>query len=225
MPKLNTMKKVALLFLVVFSLGITTASAQYISYGAKLGLSFPGFQDERIASERITPALHLIGNFHMTRSFLIQMELGYELKGNKFTYEAWDAAGVVIEDSVYTEKTNMGYLTVPLLLKYNLGRSNKFYIQAGAYYGYLLNASFSGKMKNQLVEKVQIMDGLARHDYGLVVGGGLETPVRSGLSMLLDVKYNYGLIDLNRDPLILGHNNPLKTKNFIMSMGVVIDLD
>jgi hypothetical protein len=217
------MKKIifpALLFLV--SVG---ANAQYVSYGAKLGLSFPGFQDERIASERITPAFSILGNVNLNRSFLFQLELGYELKGNKFTYEAWDDAGNIIEDSVYTEKTNMGYFTIPVFFKYNIGRSNKFYAQLGGYYGRLLHAGYSGKMENELVSKVPIKDGLAPNDYGLLVGGGLETPVRRGLSMLLDVKYNYGLVDLNVDPTILKHSNPVKTKNFIMSMGVVIDIE
>ncbi|MEA1878621.1 MAG: porin family protein [Bacteroidota bacterium] len=219
------MKKAFILLAGLAVFGFTSTYAQYPAYGAKLGLSFPGFQDEEIASERITPAISLIGNFHITRSFVMQMELGYELKGNKFTFEEWDDAGVIIEESKYTEKTNMGYVTVPLLFKYNLGRSNKFYFQAGGFYGYLLNASFTGMMNNELVSKVNIKEGLSPHDYGMVVGGGLETPFRRGLSMLLDVKYHYGLIDLNVDPDVLGHSNPVKTKSFVMSMGVLIDID
>lgn len=219
------MKKVLILLFAVVLMGSSASYAQYVSYGAKLGLSFPGFQDERIASERITPAFSLAGNFHLTRSLILQMELGFELKGNRFTYEKWDAAGVLVLDSVYTEKTNMGYINVPLFLKYNLGRSNKLYIQAGGFYGYLLNANFSGKMNNELVSRVNIKDGLALHDYGVLIGGGLETPVRRGLSMLIDVKYHYGLKDLNIDPSILGHSNAVKTKSFVMSMGVIIDIE
>ncbi|MCK5821340.1 MAG: PorT family protein [Bacteroidales bacterium] len=219
------MKKVFFILAGLVFLGFTSSYAQYPAYGAKLGLSFPGFQDERIASERITPAISLIGNFHITRSFVMQMEVGYELKGNKFTYEVWDAEGLPIEDSTYVEKTNMGYVTVPLLFKYNLGSSNKFYLQAGGYYGYLLNAGFSGKMNNELVSRVKIKDGLSPHDYGVLVGGGLETPFRKGLSMLLDVKYHHGMRDLNIDPDILGHSNPVKTKSFVMSMGLLIDID
>lgn len=219
------MKKVFVLLAGLAFFGFTSTYAQYPAYGAKLGLSFPGFKDEKIASERITPAISLIGNFHITRSFVMQMEFGYELKGNKFTYEEWDDAGVLIEESIYTEKTNMGFVTVPLLFKYNLGRSNKFYFQAGGFYGYLLNASFTGMMNNELVSKVNIKEGLSPHDYGVVVGGGLETPFRRGLSMLLDVKYHYGMRDLNIDPVILGHNNQVKTKSFVMSMGVLIDID
>ena len=224
-PKFSVMKKVFILLAGLAVFGFSSIYAQYPAYGAKLGLSFPGFLNEKIASERITPAFSLIGNFHITRSFVMQVELGYELKGNKFTYEVWDDAGISIEDSMYIEKTNMGYVTVPLFFKYNLGRANKFYFQAGGFYGYLLYAGFSGKMNNELVSKVNIKDGLSPHDYGLVIGGGLETPFRSGLSMLLDVKYHYGLCDLNIDPDILGHSDPVKTKSFVMSMGVLIDID
>lgn len=225
LPKYIVMKKVFVLLAGLAFFGFTSTYAQYPAYGVKLSLSFPGFQDEEIASERITPAISLIGNFHITRSFVMQLEAGYELKGNKFTYEEWDDAGVLIEESIYTEKTNLSYVTVPLLFKYNLGRSNKFYFQAGGFYGYLLNASFTGMMNNELVSKVNIKKGLSPHDYGVVVGGGLETPFRRGLSMLLDVKYHYGMRDLNLDPVILGHNSPVTTKSFVMSMGLLIDID
>ena len=220
------MKKSLLLLtgLLFFGWGLT--QAQYISYGGKLGLSFPGFQDERIASERITPSFSLLGNVNITRNFLVQLELGYELKGNKFTYEIWDElTGALIEDSVYDVKTNLGYVTVPLFLKYNLGRSNKFYAQIGGYYGYLINASYTGKRYDELVTREPIQAGLSRHDFGLLIGGGLETPVRRGLSMLLDIKYHYGLKDLSIDPMVIGHSNPVKNKSFVMSMGVIIDIE
>lgn len=218
------MKKAFLILLVAVTAS-WTASAQVVSYGAKLGLSFPGFQDEMIASERITPAITILGNLHISRSFVMQLEAGYELKGNKFTYEAWDNQGNLIEDSVYTERTNLGYFTVPLFLKLNIGRANKFYFQAGGFYGKLLHSGFSGMMNNELVSKVQIKPGLSPNDYGILIGGGLETPVRRGLSMLLDVKYNYGLKDINLDPAVTGKSGPMKTRNFLMSMGVVIDLE
>ncbi len=216
------------LFVLVALLFATTGvlQAQYLSYGAKLGLSFPGFQDERIASERITPAVSFAGSVHLSRSFQIQLELGYELKGNKFTYEIWDqTSGALIEDSVYDVKTNLSYVTVPLFLKYNLGRSNKFYGQIGGYYGYLVSANYTGKRFDEMLTREPIRSGLAVHDYGLLIGGGLETPVRRGLSMLIDVKYHYGLKDLNTDPLIIGHSNPVRNKSFVMSMGVIIDVD
>ncbi|MCD6346146.1 MAG: PorT family protein [Bacteroidales bacterium] len=205
--------------------GVGLLLAQYISYGAKLGLSFPGFQNERIASERITPSFSLIGNINITHNFLIQMELGYELKGNKFTNQAWDDSGTLIEDSVFDVKTNLNYVTIPLFFKYHLGSANKFYGQIGGYYGYLVGARFTGMQAGEMVVKEPVTAGLARHDYGLLIGGGLETPVRSGLSMLIDVKYHYGLRNLNIDSDIMGPDTSIRNKSFVMSMGVVIDIE
>jgi len=205
---------------------VVSVEAQYFSYGAKLGLGFPGFQNEQIASEKITPNLSLLGNLHITRDFLLQTELAFEMKGNKFTYEVWDeTTGKLIEDSVYTVKTNMNYATIPLFFKVNIGRNNKFYFQAGGYYAYMLNARYSGKVHQQMFDNVNIRPGLSPHDLGLIVGGGMETPVRRGLSMLLDVKYNYGMKDLNLDPAITLSDVPMKTRSFIMSIGVVIDVE
>lgn len=219
-----TMKKFLLPLLALMLIGLPLR-AQYFSYGAKLGLSFPGFRNEIIASERITPALSVSGNINISNSFALQLEASYELKGNKFTYNAWDNAGNLIEDSTYIERTNMGYVTVPLFLRLNLGRSNKFYGQLGGYYGYLLHSNYSGKVNNELVSKMPNRAGLDPHDVGILLGGGLETPVRRGLSMLLDVKYSLGMKDLNLDPALSGHQGVLRTRNFLMSMGFVIDVE
>lgn len=218
------MKRRIVLIIAIVSLSFS-ANAQYVSYGGKLGLSFPGFQDERIASQRITPTIGVTGAFNINRSILLQTEIGFERKGNKFTHKYWDDMNVLVEDSTYEVKTNMDYITIPLFFKVNLGRSSKFYFQAGGYYGYLLGARFSGMKNDEMVSKEKIKAGLSLHDYGILVGGGLETPIRRELSLLLDVKYNYGLKDLNIDPSVIGHSDPISNKSFIMSMGVVIIVD
>ncbi len=218
------MKRTIILVIALVSLSMA-GSAQYFSYGGKLGLSFPGFQDERIASQRITTAFGLSGAFSLNRSILLQTELGYERKGNKFTNQYWDELGDLVDDSTYLVKTNLDYVTIPLFAKFNLGRSNKFYFQAGGYYAYLLRARFAGMKFGEMLSKDNILPGLARNDYGLVVGGGLETPIRRELSLLLDAKFNYGLKDLNMDPKVIGHSNIIRNKSFIMSMGIVFLID
>ena len=218
------MKRELILIIALLSMSLA-GQAQYFSYGGKLGLSFPGYQDERIASQRITTAFGITGAFNLNRTLLFQTELGYERKGNKFTNQYWDDMGELVDDSTYLVKTNLDYVTIPLFAKINLGRSNKFYFQAGGYYGYLLRTRFSGMKFGILVSRENIISGLARHDYGVVLGGGLETPIRRELSLLLDMKYNLGMKDLNIDPLVHGHSNSIKNKSFIMSMGIVILVD
>lgn len=219
------MKKIFLLIsvLVLFSF---QASAQYFSYGGKLGLSFPGYQDERIASQRITTAFGVTGAFNINRNFLFQAEFGYERKGNKLPGEySEDVFKWVQGDSTFFVKSNLDYLTIPLFAKFKIGSSNNFYFQAGGYYGYLMSARLTGVKYGESIEKENIKSGLSQNDYGLIAGAGLETPIRRELSLLLDVKYNYGLKDLVTDPAVIGPTNPLRNKSFIMSMGVVILVD
>ena len=77
----------------------------------------------------------------------------------------------------------------------------------------------------ELVKKVSIRDGLSPSDFGIVAGGGIETPIRPGFGVLLDIKYQYGLKDLNIDHKIIGNSLPIKNKGLAMSMGLYVDIE
>ena len=218
-------KRFAFTIVAIFLIASSGAQAQVLSYGAKLGMGFPGFIDEKIASQRITLATGLVGSLKIINGIQLMTELGYQRKGNKFTNQVWDAKGTVIVDSTYLVKTNLDYVNIPLYLRFNLGRTSKFYLQVGGYYGYLVHANFTGLRLNEMVKKVPIRDGLYLHDYGIIAGGGIETPIRQGLGVILDIKYQYGLKDLNKNPLIIGNSMPLKNKGLTLSMGFYVDVD
>ena len=208
-----------LLILILFS---TAANAQFFAYGGKLGLNFPGFQDEKIASQRITTSLAVSGAYYFNRSLIVQGELGFERKGNKYTNQFWDDQNELVADSTYDVRTNLDYMVIPLYVKARLGQSKTLYLQAGGYYGYLLRSRYTGMRLGEMVSKDNIIDGLDRNDYGIVFGGGLETPIRrEELSLLLDLKYNYGLSDILNDPLVFGDSKPVKNRSFNMSIGLV----
>jgi len=213
-------------FSVVAVLLISGSVAQaQLSYGAKLGMGFPGFLDETIASQRITLNLGVVGSLKITDGLQLMTELGYQRKGNRYTNEVWDSKGVVIEDSTYLVKTNLDYVNIPLYLKFNLGRTSKFYVQLGGYYGYLVHANYTGLRLGEMVKRDPIRDGLYLHDYGIIAGGGIETPIRQGFGVVLDIKYQYGLKNILRDPLVIGSSKPLKNKGLSMSMGFYVDID
>jgi hypothetical protein len=216
--------RLVFLLLAALVLSGTAARAQF-SYGAKLGMSFPGFIDETIASQRITLNTGAVGSVRFFDGLQLVTELNYQRKGNKYTNQFWDSKNVLVEDSSYVVKTNLDYINIPLYLKVNLGRSSKFYFQAGGYYGYLLHANFTGKRLGEMVKKADIIDGLHRSDYGIILGGGIETPIRPGLGVILDIKYQYGLKDINKDHLIIGDSKPLKNKGLAMSMGFYMDIE
>jgi hypothetical protein len=220
MKKLVTFTVMAVLLLVG-----SAAHSQVFSYGAKLGMGFPGFIDEPIASQRITISTGFVGGVKIVDGLSIMTELGYQRKGSKFTNQYWDKTGKLIDDSTYLMKTNLDYVTIPLFLRVNLGRSSKFYLQAGGYYGYLVHANFSGMRAGEMVKKAPIREGLYTSDYGIVAGGGIETPIRPGFGVVLDIKYQYGLRDLNKDPHIIGYSRPVKNKGLALSMGFYMDIE
>ncbi len=76
-----------------------------------------------------------------------------------------------------------------------------------------------------MVNRQPIREGLHPHDFGIIAGGGIVTPVREGLSVLLDIKYQIGLKDLNLDGAITGHDQALMNKGLAMSMGFLIEID
>jgi hypothetical protein len=217
-------KRFAFSLAIVLLISGPAVQAQF-SYGAKLGMGFPGFLDEEIASQRITLATGLVGSLKIFDGLQLMTELGYQRKGNKYTNEVWDAKGVVIGDSTYLVKTNLDYINIPLYLRFNLGRTSKFYFQAGGYYGYLVHANYTGMLLGDMVKKVAIRDGLFHHDFGLVAGGGIETPIRQGFGVVLDIKYQYGLKDLNKDHVIIGNSRPMKNKGLSLSMGFYLDIE
>lgn len=217
-------RRFAFSVLVVLLISGPVAQAQF-SLGAKLGMGFPGFLDETIASQRITLTAGLVGSLKITDGIQVMTDLGYQRKGNKFTNQFWDAKGVIVDDSTYLVKTNLDYINIPLYLRFNIGRTSKFYFQLGGYYGYLVHANFTGLRLGDMVKKVSIKDGLFPHDFGILAGGGIETPVRPGLGVVLDIKYQYGLKDINKDHLIIGHSKALKNKGLSLSMGFYIDIE
>ncbi|MDD4645656.1 MAG: porin family protein [Bacteroidales bacterium] len=203
----------------------SAVQAQVLSYGAKLGMGFPGFIDERIASQRITLDLGLTGSVKFTDGIQLMMDLGYQRKGSSFRNKYLDANKKEVPDSSYRVKTNLDYIDIPLYLRLSLGHSSKFYVQFGGYYGYLVHANFTGQRLGEMVKRVPIKDGLQLHDYGVIAGGGIETPIRQGLGIILDIKYQYGLRDLNKNNLIIGNSNPIKNKGLALTMGFYVDVD
>jgi hypothetical protein len=215
-------KRFAFSVVAVLLISGPVAQAQ-LSYGAKLGMGFPGFINDTIASQRITLAVGLTGSLKLSDRFQIMTELGFQRKGNKYSTE-YNPLGQESSDSAKVI-TNLDYITVPLYLRVNIGRTSKFYFQAGGYYGYLIHANFSGMRSGELIKKEPIRDNLFLHDFGLIGGGGIETPIRPGLGVILDIKYQYGLKDLNKKPAIIGNSQPIKNKGLSLSMGFYIDIE
>ena len=110
-------------------------------------------------------------------------------------------SGIYITDEqgVPLGQTNMSidldYLTLPVLLRFSVGRSVKFFMNAGPYCGMLLRES-------RLIEKPRRrVEGNSNApykniDFGLASGMGGVIPLGERLSISVEARYNMGLLNL-----------------------------
>ncbi|MBW3128912.1 porin family protein [Hymenobacter profundi] len=111
-----------------------------------------------------------------SQGFAVQTELQVSIQGAKTT-ETRNTSG-----QPYTASRRISYLNVPVLLRQYIGKH--VYVNVGPQLGILLGASDSGSANFQKLEASAV--------------GGLGVEFASGIS--LDVRYNYGLTDINRNP-------------------------
>ncbi|MFY7912383.1 MAG: porin family protein [Emticicia sp.] len=110
----------------------------------------------------------------------LQPEIGYSTKGTTARYN--------ILNTFQGETTfKLDYAEVPLLLTYKIG--NVIDIQAGAYGGYLVNASSKSKADNGSSSEVLLnKDNYRSFDYGLSAGLNIYFG-----KLMVGTRYNHGL--------------------------------
>ncbi|MER0439161.1 porin family protein [Emticicia sp. W12TSBA100-4] len=110
----------------------------------------------------------------------LQPEIGYSTKGTTARYN--------ILNTFQGETTfKLDYAEVPLLLTYKIG--NVIDIQAGAYGGYLVNASSKSKADNGSSSEVLLnKDNYRNFDYGLSAGLNIYFG-----KLMVGTRYNHGL--------------------------------
>ena len=116
--------------------------------------------------------------FNLSKSFSIQTEVLYTMKGATFEYTD-------VEETV-EEKLYGDYLEIPLLLKFKfLSGGIRPFIFAGPYVGFKLSEKLE-----VMGEEIPMEEALLKNnDYGAIFGGGLQL----GSKFHVDVRYSMGL--------------------------------
>jgi hypothetical protein len=134
-------------------------------------------------------------NLPIASGFSIQPEIRYIQKGYRFELE---------EFSSFTgeSRTTYHYLEVPLLAKYAIGNESlKFYINLGPTIGYAVSGQEKGSVNGDSFDIDIDFDEyeLKRAELSLLAGAGLSIGVGERTSILLDIRYLYGLTNLIDD--------------------------
>jgi len=154
----------------------------------------------------------ILFDFGLTKKLSLQTEVLYEDKGFKY----FDNSNMY-DDEGHSGTIKYKYITMPLILKYKLGKKKRFNINTGIYLGKLLYAREKGRQEiiPYFSEEwdIDIKSQTHDFDFGLSLGLGYETPVYKKIDFLIEPRVNYGLTENSKT-----ENN--QYKNFSVSLGV-----
>jgi hypothetical protein len=131
-------------------------------------------------------------NYGIGNVFSIQPEILYARRSVKY---AGEDAG-----QKFSLQYSANAIEVPLLLKLSFGRKTRFFVNAGPYVAYGLDARVKLVVdgQTQVDEKQKLTKDDARLEYGIAGGLGVSIPVGRG-SLMVEGRYNYSLGN-NADP-------------------------
>jgi len=210
-------------FTILFFLTVNL-QAQVFSFGLKGGLNYSNVTDDFSLPTDYRTGINIgvFANLNFTKNVGIISEFNYEQKGFKYSL----ASGIQ-QEYIKGEKS-FQYFTVPILFKYQFGRSTRFYITIGSYMGILLAANDKGLYEDYTTTPNTITawdDNIYRDtqdvDIGLCFGAGLQIPINYKFGLLLDGRYNSGLMLLEPDKIYV---EEYKNVSLNLSFGLVYHL-
>ncbi len=213
--------------LVAFSLlamillaGTAQTSGQGFSIGAKAGVgfsylsNFKDYEDMLKRSPNIMADGGLTGNAAFTSLVSLQFELLYEQKGEKLqtTYQ-----GITTKVSLL-----INYITLPILVEFGHSFGNvKIFGGIGPYIGYAINGKVVAPGSNDKIEFGK--DNYRRFDAG--GSADLGAGIKAGPGhIFLDLRYNYGLMDIQQMTNKPDGYKSLCNRNFVVSLGYLLPL-
>ena len=212
------MKKSFLLILIISAISFGQSK---VKLGVNGGLNYSSLRGNDLTEDLIKPGFSYLAGFSfeyfIKDNLSINSNLNFEQKlanenGYVYLTDEYGYTDVVKADT----KIKYNYLVLPVYASYYFGTKNDFYVNGGAFVGFLINSKMTSKKFNDSTDTTDLNKTT---DLGLVFGFGklfklneknnLKVELRENLGMVntSDVKvYNNGTIKTNSINLILNWN-------------------
>jgi hypothetical protein len=208
-----------LLILIIVFYSIFTKGQEKLTFGIHGGINYSSlrFEDNEI-SEHDSELSYLIGlstKFYLKEKLYLDIELNYERKKvsvyvDEFTYGNSFGGDFRVFD-IYE------FLTLPIMLRYEIGEANPFFVKGGPFLGYFLTAK-------ERVNKGKLSQDLSQYftdfDFGFSIGIGKTFSMGNSNKLVLELRNNLGLTPVNSD----SRSQYIKTNslNFIVGCNFVL---
>ncbi len=198
------MKLTKALFIVLVSLLTNSIYAQKkITFGINTGLNYSSIRESNdiiIPNENTDDSgfaflFGLVSNYYLSGNLSLKAELNYESKRESFEIKAFQSE----IDPIFIEegnkiKTNYQFITLPILLKYEFGNSNPFFINGGPFLGYLISAKETFP-NNEIIE---FSERMTNFDFGLSFGVGKMISLNDKNNLIIELRNNLGLTSISK---------------------------
>lgn len=185
----------------------TVSEKIYLIYKGGVNVSWNSCEkDKEKYSLNSGPSLGLLVNFCLGLNSSLRTGLsfdrtGYSLKDSSDSFHRY-----YVEDDAYyyvDTKTSVDYLTIPLLINFQIGDQGRFFVNTGPFVGIKLNARCKGTVYYNTASQGSYsrykrivhddLEGVIKDNaFGWIFGGGITIPVFKRLAVESGLQYRRG---------------------------------
>lgn len=205
------MKK-QIIFTVCVLFALFTVNAQEkgnIEIGGGFGLNISAVST--LSSNESTPSLTsynlgLSGEYYFSDRWGLKVKMIYDKKG-------W-AEGFFVDEnnSKYTTDYKLNYITLPVMANWHFSSQRSWYLNFGAYVGFLLDASETTKGR-------VLTEAFNKNDFGLALGIGYKFTISDNVKMFIEYDSQSGYSDVFKQS-----NQLLRNGRSSFNLGVLYSL-
>ncbi|RZK09210.1 MAG: PorT family protein [Flavobacterium sp.] len=217
------MKKYFLLLLA----STATFAQEKPKFGINTGATYSNIRGGDFADQQNYDINFLVGvsiEVPLTAKLSFVGNLNYERKTYQFNVPTTDFGTldpIVANRSTIKFKSRLEYITIPLNLKYYIGNKKRFYVNGGAFLGVFLNDNF--KVNGRSTYRGG-NDDTEKIDFGANLGIGTNFKIRDKNSLNVEIRHNYGFMDINRMTTSFDEDITIKTNSFNLIANYQFDL-
>ena len=132
--------------------------------------------------------------YQFTENFSLKTRLIFENKGGLISYKSID--GFDSSQGNVTRNFTYEYISIPILIKYKLGKQKRFYLTSGFSLGYLLQRRLRINYFDQYQsELIYSTSNTQKIDFGILMGFGWDIQISEKINFTMVLNNNLGLID------------------------------
>ena len=148
----------------------------------------------------------------LARQFSLSLQPSFSQEGTRIFYNV-----PLVYDPVDSIRIRLNYVSLPLLFKAS-SNNQRFYAIGGVEASYLV----SGNLKEG-GQKKDILGNVTEYNVAAVFGAGMRVPI--GLPrLIIEIRYNQGLVNLTDDYYQKSYIPRVKTSGFRLNIGLEIPL-